>query len=508
MSTVLPTPAPPNSPILPPTTYGVSRSSTLMPVSNISVFDSSWSNGGGSRWIGHRSLMSSSEALTSNGSPRALKTWPLGTSPTGTMIGPPVFCTSAPLTRPSVGCSAIARTMSSPMCWATSRVSVFDSSPRAISVVRAWFSSGMVCRPNSTSTTGPITRTTRPVALLAAPCSSVFSSTAVISLITPCCGEGIGTTDDLADFLGDLRLTSLVRQPGVGPDQVRRVVARRLHRPPARRGLRRRGLQQGGKDPRADVARQQRGHQTGRFRLELVLRRRLLAVVLLVPVLRRLVPCRVHRRDLERGRRLAHRVDEPGVNDPQLVDARPAVLDLPLGGCAERRHHRLRRAARVGELRLLGEPGPRTSELHTPEPVIRDALAADDIAVDLPARTAEPVGKLVGSLDRVGVVAAGQAAVAGDDEDPGPARVLHAGEHRVCQRRVTAEPPERLAELLGVRLGVVHPRLRLDDARSGDELHRLGDLLRRLDGLDPPPVDAKLGAHASIPQRSDWADDW
>ena len=46
MSTVLPTPAPPNRPILPPTTYGVSRSMTLMPVSSISVLPSSWSNGG------------------------------------------------------------------------------------------------------------------------------------------------------------------------------------------------------------------------------------------------------------------------------------------------------------------------------------------------------------------------------------------------------------------------------------------------------------------------------
>jgi hypothetical protein len=34
MSTVLPTPAPPNRPILPPATYGVRRSMTLMPVSN------------------------------------------------------------------------------------------------------------------------------------------------------------------------------------------------------------------------------------------------------------------------------------------------------------------------------------------------------------------------------------------------------------------------------------------------------------------------------------------
>ena len=59
ISTVLPTPAPPNRPILPPWTYGVSRSMTLMPVSNIWVLDSSWSNAGALRWMPHRSLTSS-----------------------------------------------------------------------------------------------------------------------------------------------------------------------------------------------------------------------------------------------------------------------------------------------------------------------------------------------------------------------------------------------------------------------------------------------------------------
>ncbi|SKW64585.1 Uncharacterised protein [Mycobacteroides abscessus subsp. abscessus] len=39
--TVLPTPAPPNSAILPPRTYGVSRSTTFRPVSSISVRGSS-----------------------------------------------------------------------------------------------------------------------------------------------------------------------------------------------------------------------------------------------------------------------------------------------------------------------------------------------------------------------------------------------------------------------------------------------------------------------------------
>jgi hypothetical protein len=37
MITVLPTPAPPNSPTFPPFEYGAKRSTTLIPVSNISV---------------------------------------------------------------------------------------------------------------------------------------------------------------------------------------------------------------------------------------------------------------------------------------------------------------------------------------------------------------------------------------------------------------------------------------------------------------------------------------
>ena len=56
ISTVLPTPAPPNKPILPPATYGVSRSMTLMPVSNMRADGSRASNPGAGRWISHRSI--------------------------------------------------------------------------------------------------------------------------------------------------------------------------------------------------------------------------------------------------------------------------------------------------------------------------------------------------------------------------------------------------------------------------------------------------------------------
>ena len=128
MSTVLPTPAPPNRPILPPLTYGVSRSRTLMPVSRISVRGSSWSKAAASRWIAQRSVIFSDAVGTSSDSPRTLNTWPLVTSPTGTEIGPPGVGHGrrrAPGRRS--GCMEIARTMLSPRCWATSRVSVLVS---------------------------------------------------------------------------------------------------------------------------------------------------------------------------------------------------------------------------------------------------------------------------------------------------------------------------------------------------------------------------------------------
>ena len=137
MSTVLPTPAPPNSPILPPRTYGVSRSRTLMPVSRISVRGSSWSKGGGSRWIDQRSLISREAAGTSSGTPSTLNTCPLVTSPTGTVIGPPVLTTVAPRVRPSVGAMEMVRTVLSPRCCSTSSVRVRVSPSRVRSTCSA-----------------------------------------------------------------------------------------------------------------------------------------------------------------------------------------------------------------------------------------------------------------------------------------------------------------------------------------------------------------------------------
>ena len=156
ISTVLPTPAPPNRPILPPCTYGSSRSMTLMPVSNINALGSSWSNGGESRWISHRSAMSvTSASVMSSGSPMTFHTWPRVPSPTGTVMPRPRLRTTAPRVRPSVGLRHTARTRPSPICCATSAVTTMDSPSSSIVISTAWLISGSESGGNSASTTGP-----------------------------------------------------------------------------------------------------------------------------------------------------------------------------------------------------------------------------------------------------------------------------------------------------------------------------------------------------------------
>jgi hypothetical protein len=132
MSTVLPTPAPPKRPILPPFAKGQSRSTTLRPVSKTSLIASCSSNAGAGRWMGAVRVGVNLPRLTSSrASPRRLKMRPLVSSPTGTLIGAPVSATTMPRRKPSVVAMAMQRTTSLPRCWATSsvrRMSLAESS--------------------------------------------------------------------------------------------------------------------------------------------------------------------------------------------------------------------------------------------------------------------------------------------------------------------------------------------------------------------------------------------
>src|SRR5690606_17753198 len=80
------------------------------------------------------------------------------------------------------------------------------------------------------SSTGPMTRATRPVTAAE---SVVVSSTVAVmvslSIGVGGLGQRVSATHDLADFLGDAGLAGLVRQSGVLLDEVLRVVGRGLH---------------------------------------------------------------------------------------------------------------------------------------------------------------------------------------------------------------------------------------------------------------------------------------
>jgi len=95
------------------------RSMTLIPVSNISKWVFWSSRVGGWRWMGYRRDVSIGPRR-STGSPMTFMTRPRTSGPTGTVIGPPVSTAFIPRAKPSVGCMATQRTVSSPMCCSTS----------------------------------------------------------------------------------------------------------------------------------------------------------------------------------------------------------------------------------------------------------------------------------------------------------------------------------------------------------------------------------------------------
>jgi hypothetical protein len=126
--TVLPTPAPPKSPILPPLRYGARRSMTLMPVSKISTLVD-WSvKEGGSRWIG--SFLAFTGPASSTGLPTTLRMRPRHSLPTGIMIGLPVSFGFHAADQAVGGVHRDRADVDSPRCCATSRTRLPCSSPR------------------------------------------------------------------------------------------------------------------------------------------------------------------------------------------------------------------------------------------------------------------------------------------------------------------------------------------------------------------------------------------
>ena len=132
-STVLPTPAPPNRPALPPRSSGISTSITLMPVSNISDLVERRASGGGARCT-ERHWTSSGAASRSMALPNTSNIRDRIPLPTGAFSGPPVSSTGMPRASPCVGVNAIPRTRCA-SSWARTSITI-SPAPRVERVNR------------------------------------------------------------------------------------------------------------------------------------------------------------------------------------------------------------------------------------------------------------------------------------------------------------------------------------------------------------------------------------
>src|SRR6478736_2989495 len=130
--------------------------------------------------------------------------------------------------------------------------------------------SGIESCGNSMSTTGPVTRATRPTAVAVFSAVRLMASSLSYGLFAR--RQSVGAADDLGDLLRDLGLASVVAQARVVGDEVVRVVAGGLHRLLRRGVLRGRRLEKRVEHAALDVHREQRIQHDAGLGLELVQR--------------------------------------------------------------------------------------------------------------------------------------------------------------------------------------------------------------------------------------------
>src|SRR4051812_13906916 len=330
-----------------------------MPVSNISAVGVRSSTVGAGRWIGQRSLtsMSSPWSITS---PSRLKMRPSVTSPTGTVIGPPVSKICMPRERPSVVSMATARTRSSPRCcWTshTSWVPVPAEIPSASSglssrsTTMAELISGSFSGKTASITT-PWISSIRPT-LRVSSCVSWLSEAAVAINIS--LDQRLRAGDDFHDLLRDLRLALAVHLQGEVLDDVPGVLGRVAHRGHAGAVLGGGALQQRAVDRDLHVG----GDEAleDRVRIRLVLDQRVLAVGLVLvlaggPPAERLRVALEDAGVLQRQQRLARHVLGEWRDIAVVEDLDAVHLAVDVGRDQVRRD-----VARVGVRRPVGEAG-------------------------------------------------------------------------------------------------------------------------------------------------------
>src|SRR5438105_1094789 len=279
-------------------------------------------------------------------------------------MGRAVFFTAVPRTTPSVGFMAIARTVESPTCWATSHTMVSVSSSSVRSSSSAKEISGSSSGGNSTSTTGPITRTTRPSSL-------VPSLTACAICSPPYFLECFSGSHDLHDLGGDLGLAGLVGLACQRLDEVLGVLGGSAHRAAPRGVLGRRGLEQRGEHARLHVPGDQSFEDLLRARFEDVERLRPLHLLLDL---------------LHHERNEAMRRGSLGESANELRVHRVDLVHLAL---RERFNHGVGDLLRVVVAGALGEPGPDLLHRTLAEPEVGLPLAAGDVELRLLALVPE-----------------------------------------------------------------------------------------------------------------------
>src|SRR3954452_6850189 len=382
---------------------------TLMPVSNISVVGVRFSTVGAERWIGQRSSSGNSIGSPwSIGSPSRLKMRPSVTSPTGTVIGPPVSTTSVPRARPSVVSMATARTRSSPRCCWTSQTRI-PSSPRSIVIAELiWGSSS----GKTASMTTPWISSIRPLL-------SVFVSVAMWCGSCSGLDQRLGAGNDFHDLLGDLGLAGAVHLQGEVFDDFAGVLAGVAHRGHAGAVLGGGALQQGAEDRDLDVVGDEALEDVDGIGLVLDERAALSVVVPGAPLLAARLRGRVlgarpleDRRLLERQQRLAahllgERRDVAVVEDLHAVDV---AVDV-------RGHQGLGDLAGVVVARPVGEPDVAAGDVAPAERQRRDAATAGGEERHLLALGLVLGGGADPGPDDLRVERAGQAAVGGDEQD-------------------------------------------------------------------------------------------
>src|ERR1700730_430988 len=333
---------------------------------------------------------------SSTGSPITFMMRPSVPTPTGTMIGTPVSLTSWPRTRPSAVSIAMVRTVDSPRCCAT-------SSTRRLPPF--WVSSALRmagrCPSNCTSTTAPMTWVMRPVWLAGVAINSllrirILSSVGMIALAPL---HGLGAEDDVDQLLGYHLLTGAVVDQGLLADHVAGVAGGVVHRAHLRAVERGVVFQQRAADLHREIARQQAGQDLVFFRLVFVRCRRT-----------RIGRLGLHhqRNDLLRGRDLRDHGLEARIE--QRADVELAGLEAGDNFVGDVFGIDKPELANRAQLDILDDL------LLEGAAALLEALAPDAEELDLFALADQRQRALAGQPHDRGIEGAGQAALAGTDQ--------------------------------------------------------------------------------------------